>query len=144
MKRWKLFVSNFLKCSNKLIKLNFLGSDAHESTYDIEFLIKNQFNSESENQQRVLWTKDILEAPLKSSCRCVMRDYMSDPEVSKSVLESLHKYGVAFIDGVQPTQQNTEFVIRQLFPIHRTLFGDMWTFSDEKRDHSDTAYTNCK
>jgi trimethyllysine dioxygenase len=72
-----------------------------------------------------------------------MRDYMSDPEVSKGVLENLHRYGVAFIDGVQATQQNTEFVIRQLFPIHRTLFGDMWTFSDEKRDHSDTAYTNC-
>lgn len=36
---------------------------------------------------------------------------------------------IAFIDGVQPTQQNTEFVIRELFPIQRTLFGDMWTFS---------------
>lgn len=73
-----------------------------------------------------------------------MRDYMSDPDVSKKVLENLHVYGIAFIDGVQPTQQNTEFVIRQLFPIHKTLFGEMWTFSDAKKDHSDTAYTNCK
>lgn len=71
-----------------------------------------------------------------------MRDYMSDPDVGKKVLESLHSYGVAFIDGVQPTQQNTEFVIRQLFPVHKTLFGEMWTFSDAKKDHSDTAYTN--
>lgn len=72
-----------------------------------------------------------------------MRDYMTDPTVSKKVLESLNSYGVAFIDGVQPTQQNTEFVIRELFQVHRTLFGDMWTFSDTK-DHSDTAYTNSK
>lgn len=123
--------------------MNFIGSDDHQSTYNLEFLIKNQFDFKSECPERVLWTKDAFEA-LNSSSRCVMRDYMSDPEVSKGVLGSLHKYGVAFIDGVQPTQQNTEFVIRQLFPIHKTLFGDMWTFSDEKRDHSDMAYTNCK
>lgn len=73
-----------------------------------------------------------------------MRDYMSDPDVSKGVLSNLHQYGVAFIDGVQPTQQNTEFVIRQLFPIHKTLFGEMWTFSDEKKEHADTAYTSGK
>lgn len=71
-----------------------------------------------------------------------MRDYMSDPVVSKKVLQSLHTYGVAFIDGVQTTQHNTEFVIRQLFPVHKTLFGEMWTFSEAKQDHSDTAYTN--
>lgn len=86
----------------------------------------------------------MLEAPMKTNCRVSMRDYMSDPAVSKLVLESLHFYGVAFIDGVQPTQQNTEFVIRQLFPVHKTLFGEMWTFSDAKQDHSDTAYTNSK
>lgn len=71
-----------------------------------------------------------------------MRDYMSDPDVSKKVLENLYVYGVAFIDEVQPTQQNTEFVIRQLFPIHKTFFGEMWTFSEAKKDHSDSAYTN--
>lgn len=107
-------------------------------------MIKNQYGNQQEFEQKILWTKNVLEEPLKTFCRCVMRDYMSDPEISKGVLENLHRYGVAFIDGVQPTQQNTEFVIRQLFPIHRTLFGEMWTFSDEKRDHSDTAYTNCK
>lgn len=64
-----------------------------------------------------------------------------DPVISKKVLESLFYHGVCFIEGVQPTQENTEFVIRQLFQVHRTLFGDMWSFSDSK-DHSDTAYTN--
>lgn len=31
--------------------------------------------------------------------------------------------------------------MRHLFPIHKTLFGEMWTFSDSK-DHLDTSYTN--
>jgi trimethyllysine dioxygenase len=83
-----------------------------------------------------------MEDLIEKDCRFTMRDYMTDPDISKSVLEKLLTHGVAFIDGVQTTQQNTEFVIRQLFPVHKTFFGEMWTFSDEKRDHSDTAYTN--
>lgn len=119
-----------------------LGIDDHESFYDVEFLLKNQPNEIAETKKICLWTKESLSVPLQSDCRVSMRDYMTDVEVSKKVLESLHMYGVAFIDGVQPTQQNTEFVIRQLFPIHKTLFGEMWTFSDANKEHSDTAYTN--
>jgi trimethyllysine dioxygenase len=88
-----------------------------------------------------LWNSEVIAEPLKASCRVSMRDYMTDPTVSKKVLENLHVFGVAFIDGVQATERNTEFVIRELFPVHKTLFGEMWTFSDAK-DHSDTAYTN--
>lgn len=95
------------------------------------------------NTEMCLWNQKLFEEPFNTNCRVSMRDYMSDPDVSKTVLESLRMYGVAFIDGVQPTEQNTEFVIRQLFPIHKTLFGLMWTFSDAK-DHSDTAYSNSK
>jgi trimethyllysine dioxygenase len=110
----------------------------------LKFLQKYYDENKIEQRERSLWTKNEIEEPIKTSCRFAMRDYMSDQEVSRKVLESLYLFGVSFIDGVQPTQHNTEFVIRQLFPIHRTFFGEMWTFSDEKRDHSDSAYTNCK
>jgi trimethyllysine dioxygenase len=117
------------------------GNDKHKSSYDFDFLLKNQPKSCENYPEISLWNNEIIEEPLKTICRVSMRDYMTDPSVSKKVLVNLHSFGVAFIDGVQPTQQNTEFVIRELFPIHKTLFGEMWTFSDAK-DHSDTAYTN--
>lgn len=119
------------------------GIDKHESSYDLNFLLKNHPGSPTETSEITLWNCDSISDPLNTSCRVAMRDYMTDPAVSKKVLESLHTYGVAFIDGVQPTERNTEFVIRELFPVHKTLFGEMWTFSDAK-DHSDTAYTNSK
>lgn len=112
------------------------------STYKLKFLVDNQPNKTVNTVEVCHWNSETIATPLQTSCRVSMRDYMSDPEVSKKVLESLHVYGVAFIDGVQPTQQNTEFVIRQLFPIKKTLFGEMWTFSNTKKDHSDSAYTN--
>lgn len=109
----------------------------------MKFLVENQPNEKRLSKEHLLWDKKSIIDPMERNCRVSMRDYMSDPEVSKKVLESLHVYGVAFIEGVQANQQNTEFVIRQLFPIHKTFFGEMWTFSD-KQDHSDTAYTNSK
>lgn len=117
------------------------GSDGHESSYELEFLVKYIGEPHVEKKEVSLWNKDILEIPFQEDCRVTMRDYMSDQRISKKVLENLYTYGVALIDGVQPTQQNTEFVIRQLFPVHKTLFGEMWTFSDAKT-HSDSAYTN--
>lgn len=110
--------------------------------YDLKFLTKNLYDSgNTEDEKRKLWTKEIIEINIKTKCRFAMRDYMSDPAVSKKVLESLLAYGVAFIDGVQPSQQNTEFVIRQLFPIQKTFFGEMFIISNDHA-HSDTAYTN--
>lgn len=128
-------------------KLFVEWDDDHKSVYDVDFLIKN-FNDDeieielSKNAQIVLWTKEIIEAKFEQNFRVSMRDYMSDPEIAKCVLKNLQLYGVAFVDGVQPNQQSTEFVIRQLFFIHKTFFGEMWTFSDENQDHHDTAYTN--
>ncbi|CAG9799120.1 unnamed protein product [Chironomus riparius] len=123
-------------------KLNVIWDDDHESTYDTDFLLKNQYENLSEaKSNKILWTKEYMSIP-SNVCRVSMRDYMSDPDISRKVLKGLCLNGFAFIEGVQATQQNTEFVIRQLFPIHKTLFGEMWTFSDEKKDHMDTAYTN--
>lgn len=121
------------------------GNDNHVSKYELNFLIQNQPNKINQTKEICLWNNESIEAPIKKCLRVSFLNYMSNPESSKKVLESLHVYGVAFIDGVQPpSQQNTEFVIRNLFPIHKTFFGKMWTFSDAKKDHSDTAYTNSK
>lgn len=58
----------------------------------------------------------------------------------KEMLDSLVKYGVAFIEKVPPTEDGTQSAITSLFPIMKTFFGEMWTFSDTK-DHDDFAYT---
>lgn len=68
-------------------------------------------------------------------------DYLCNDEVAKEVVESLVKFGCAFIKNVPPNIQSTENAIKRLFPIQRTLFGEMWSFSDNKV-HNDTAYTN--
>jgi trimethyllysine dioxygenase len=86
-------------------------------------------------EKPILWS----ESEIKPA-RVDYRDYLVDDEAGKQVVKSLINYGVAFVEKVPANAQQTEFVIRKLFPIHKTLFGEMWTFSDSM-DHRDTAYT---
>lgn len=71
-----------------------------------------------------------------------MTDYLVDDQVSRSVVQSLVDYGVAFVENVPANATFTEIVIKRLFAIHRTHFGELWTFSDGMGDHLDTAYTS--
>lgn len=71
-----------------------------------------------------------------------MHDYLTDDQVSRSVVQSLVDYGVAFVERVPANSTFTEIVIKRLFAVHRTHFGDMWTFSDNNVGFLDTAYTS--
>lgn len=58
----------------------------------------------------------------------------------REVVAALVRYGIVFIDRVPPSTDMTEMTVRRLFPIMKTLFGEMFTFSDAP-DHADTAYS---
>lgn len=57
------------------------------------------------------------------------------------VVESLVRFGCAFITNVPANQQSTEIAIKRLFPIQRCHLGEVWSLSDNK-SHLDTTYTS--
>lgn len=136
-------VSNFFTQStiDLLNLMAFPGNDGHQSDYDFEFLKKFQSKVKSPLAFH-LWNKETFTDAVESSCRCMMKDYVSDVEVRVQVLKSLQVHGVAFIDGAEPTQDCTEAVVRKLFPVHKTFFGEMRTFSEAQKDLNIAAYTN--
>lgn len=71
-----------------------------------------------------------------------MTEYLTDAQVSRSVVQSLVDYGVAFVEKVPANAKFTEIVIKHLFAVHRTYFGEVWTFSDSNVGFLDTAYTS--
>lgn len=79
---------------------------------------------------------------VSSDCAHVtLNDYLCNDDVAKNVVASLIKFGCAFIKNVPANLQSTEIAVRRLFPIQKTHFGEMWSFSDSKV-HNDSAYTN--
>lgn len=88
--------------------------------------------------QKILWNaKSIKTLPY---ARVSFPDYLCDEDVAKKFVSSLVQYGVAFIEKVPPNMLTTELAIKRLFNVHKTFFGEMWAFNDNKV-HNDNAYT---
>lgn len=109
--------------------------------YDLEFLYNYQYEVRFpiyNNSNEILWNQKTIQG--YNYARVDMSNLMTSETAIKNVLDSLVKYGIAFIEKVPSTENGTQTAIMRLFPIMKTFFGDMWTFSDMK-DHDDFAYT---
>ncbi|XP_026474281.1 trimethyllysine dioxygenase, mitochondrial [Ctenocephalides felis] len=127
-----------LRIDNK--QLQILWNDKHESDFSILWLLENNYEhcqKKLNYLKKTLWCGDV---EINDFAHANRDDLLADDEVAKKIVASLYQYGIALVHQVNPTECDTELVVKRLFPIQRTLFGDMWTFSDEMT-HSDTAYT---
>lgn len=61
-----------------------------------------------------------------------MTEYLCDDDIAKSVIQSLLKYGVAFIEKVPPNAQSTELCIKRLFPIKSTHLGETFVIANSQ------------
>ncbi len=123
-------------------KFPFSGPDNHQSSYDIAKLSANTFEKYKTFVQtfgqKTLWNAKSIKSLNYS--RVSFPDYLCDENVAKAFVSSLVEYGVAFIENVPPNMLTTELAIKRLFNVHKTFFGEMWTFNDHKV-HNDNAYT---
>ncbi|XP_031640782.1 trimethyllysine dioxygenase, mitochondrial-like [Contarinia nasturtii] len=127
--------TNF-KTENDVIHVTW--SDGHESSYNILDL-KDMINPKQVSVSKTLWTSaDIMRSDYAN---VDFNEYQCNNDVSRQLVASLVKFGCAFIKNVPANIESTEIAIKHLFPVQKTLFGEMWSFSDYK-EHSDTAYTN--
>lgn len=86
-----------------------------------------------------LWS--LQDIQLANYARVTFNDYLCDDNVANRIVESLIQFGVAFVEKVPANKESTEVVIKRLFPVQKTFFGEMWSFSDTPT-HSDSAYTS--
>lgn len=120
------------------------GPDEHETVYDLDALYE-QFAHDAaakslaaSSTTRVLWSgTDIVGQPY---ARVQLNDLLCDDAVARSVVASLVRYGLAFIERVPANLHSTEVAVKRMFEPHKTLFGEMWSLSDNAL-HADSAYT---
>lgn len=142
----KLILSNHIEVfhiiSNYFLQLFhvMIGSDGHESAYDI-LELHNRLNSKpsSTHLKPIFWSASNIIT--NDYANVTLNDYLCNDDVAKDVVASLVKFGCAFIKNVPANIQSTEIAVRRLFPIQKTHFGEMWSISDNKA-RNDTAYTN--
>ncbi|XP_030377609.1 trimethyllysine dioxygenase, mitochondrial-like [Scaptodrosophila lebanonensis] len=118
-------------------------SDGHKANYDIDNIYNSQLDAlisrRTSSTIHTPWNGNTI-LKHEQNLRFSLSALINNDDVVKSLVTSLVRYGIVFIDGVPPTPTMTEIAIRRVFPIMKTIFGELWTFGDRK-DHADTAYT---
>lgn len=92
-------------------------SDHHKSSYSVDFLTRYNSPEVKTNSLQIMWNKMIEEN--KQVARVEMKEYLCDEEASNLIVQSLVRFGVAFVEKCAPNQQQTEFIVRHLFPVQK-------------------------
>jgi len=116
-------------------------SDNHISIYDVDFLYNSQVEQVKANASvgRTPWNCSII-LQNERHIRFSLPDLITSEAVVKDLVSAIVRYGIAFIDDVPANTTMTEMAIRRVFPIMKTFYGQMFTFTDAQ-DHADTAYS---
>lgn len=111
---------------------------SHVSRFSAEFLAALRFNPDVLGVTRTLWDRDSIAQAVPQVPHAA---FLEDDAVLKAVLESVHRFGLCFIEGAPATPEATQQIAKRITYIRETIFGGYWDFT-ANMEHKDTAYTS--
>ncbi|XP_062358722.1 trimethyllysine dioxygenase, mitochondrial isoform X1 [Cinclus cinclus] len=116
------------------------GPDGHVTRYGLEWLAKNSYEGQKQQvmHPRILWNAEIYQQAQVPSIDC--RRFLETDEGLKEFLQNFLLYGIAFVENVTPTKEDTEILAKRISIIRETIYGRMWYFTSDF-SRGDTAYT---
>ncbi|XP_041280181.1 trimethyllysine dioxygenase, mitochondrial isoform X3 [Onychostruthus taczanowskii] len=114
--------------------------DGHVTRYGLEWLARNSYEGQKQQvmHPRILWNAEIYRQAQVPSIDC--RSFLETDEGLKEFLQSFLLYGIAFVENVIPTKEDTEILAKRISIIRETIYGRMWYFTSDF-SRGDTAYT---
>ncbi|KFO53698.1 hypothetical protein N302_09521 [Corvus brachyrhynchos] len=116
------------------------GPDGHVTRYGLEWLVRNSYEGQKQQvmHPRILWNAEIYRQAQVPSVDC--RSFLETDEGLKEFLQNFLLYGIAFVENVTPTKEDTEILAERISIIRETIYGRMWYFTSDF-SRGDTAYT---
>ncbi|NXM52708.1 TMLH protein, partial [Illadopsis cleaveri] len=113
--------------------------DGHVTRYGLEWLAKNSYEGQKQQvmHPRILWNAEIYRQAQVPSIDC--RSFLETDEGLKEFLQNFLLYGIAFVENVTPTKEDTK-ILAERVSIIETIYGRMWYFTSDF-SRGDTAYT---
>uniref|UniRef100_A0A8C3B9P0 Trimethyllysine dioxygenase, mitochondrial n=1 Tax=Cairina moschata TaxID=8855 RepID=A0A8C3B9P0_CAIMO len=114
--------------------------DGHVTRYGLEWLVKNSYEGQKQRvmHPRILWNAEIYHQAQVPSVDC--RSFLETDEGLKEFLQNFLLYGIAFVENVTPTKEDTQILAERISLIRETIYGRMWYFTSDF-SRGDTAYT---
>ncbi|XP_029463062.1 trimethyllysine dioxygenase, mitochondrial [Rhinatrema bivittatum] len=114
--------------------------DGHMTRYGFEWLLKNSYEGKTHQivQPRNLWNAEIYQQAQIPSV--TLKSFLETDDGLRDFLQTFLLYGIAFVEDVPATREDTEIVAQRVSLIRETIYGRMWDFTSDF-SRGDTAYT---
>ncbi|KAE8584647.1 hypothetical protein XENTR_v10021046 [Xenopus tropicalis] len=114
--------------------------DGHMTRYGLEWLVQNSYEGQKQQlvQPRILWNERIYKEANVPSVS--YSEFLKTSEGLRAFLQNFLLYGIAFVDDVPATYEDTERVAERISHIRETIYGKMWNLTSDF-SRGDTAYT---
>ncbi|KAM6057170.1 trimethyllysine dioxygenase, mitochondrial isoform 4-T4 [Theristicus caerulescens] len=88
--------------------------DGHVTRYGLEWLVKNSYEGQKQQvmHPRILWNAEIYRQAQVPSVDC--RSFLETDEGLKEFLQNFLLYGIAFVENVTPTKEDTEILAERI------------------------------
>ncbi|XP_068812795.1 trimethyllysine dioxygenase, mitochondrial isoform X2 [Struthio camelus] len=96
--------------------------DGHVTRYGLEWLVKNSYEGQKQQvmHPRILWNAEIYRQAQIPSVDC--RSFLETDEGLKEFLQNFLLYGIAFVENVPPTKEDTEILAERISLISIQVF----------------------
>lgn len=90
------------------------GPDGHVTRYGLEWLVRNSYEGQKQQvmHPRILWNAEIYRQAQVPSVDC--RSFLETDEGLKEFLQNFLLYGIAFVENVTPTKEDTEILAERI------------------------------
>ncbi|XP_077988170.1 trimethyllysine dioxygenase, mitochondrial-like [Glandiceps talaboti] len=130
------------KTSMKGKQLVIYWSDGHESTFNLDWLLDvfNPVMDQSQKSKAVkLWDLKTIRTMMPTAVS--FREYLRDDDILRLVLKNLFTYGLAFVNDVPVTVEDSEKVVQRIGFLRETVWGKSFLIT-ANFTYQDKAYTN--
>ncbi|KAI1234642.1 hypothetical protein IHE44_0003014 [Lamprotornis superbus] len=96
--------------------------DGHVTRYGLEWLARNSYEGQQQQvmHPRILWNADIYQQAQVPSIDC--QHFLQTHEGLKEFLQNFLLYGIAFVENVPPTKEDTEILAKRISIISIQVF----------------------
>ncbi|KAJ1102403.1 hypothetical protein NDU88_007453 [Pleurodeles waltl] len=110
--------------------LHLTWPDGHLTDYSLSWLMENSYEGHLKKPRlQALWNAEVYQRAQVAPVPC--QRVLETDEGLRELFDSFLRYGFALVDGVPPTEEDTEHLARRVSLVRESFYGRSWSITND-------------
>ncbi|XP_078520607.1 trimethyllysine dioxygenase, mitochondrial-like [Lissotriton helveticus] len=111
-------------------RLHLTWPDGHQTDYSLAWLMENSYEGQLKKPRlQELWNAEVYQRAQVAPTPC--QRVLETDEGRREVFENFLRYGIALVEGVPPTEEDTEHLAQRVSLVRETFYGRSWSITND-------------